>query len=151
MAFDLQLAITGDEAAERRLIEMARRTRDPRPVLNRLSDMIRDAQVERFGQNRGMKKLAPSTLARKRREGLDERPLRRTGLLVRSVTVEHAREQIDRIHGDELTFGTSVYYARFHDKGEGVPKRRVINLTNRQRGPVGDTILDWVFGRGEFT
>lgn len=36
-----------------------------------------------------------------------------------------------------LEYGTSVPYARYHQRGEGVPERAFLNLTNRQAAEIG--------------
>lgn len=152
MAIALQIAVTGDEKVERRLSRLANRSRDARPVMREIAKMVEDANVDRLGRGRGgLKRLDPDTLARKRREGIDERPLRgQTGRLLESVTRTGAPGNITDIDRTSMYFGTSVPYAKYHDRGIGVPRRRVIFITTKQRQPISNEILDWLMGQGRW-
>ena len=101
-------------------------------------------QRERFDRNQGMKRVARSTLATDRRQGRDPRPLRATGALMRSVTRRGDRNQKLKITNDYVVLGSKLSYAFYHQTGTGVPKRKVINVTPRQRARLVESILEYV-------
>jgi phage gpG-like protein len=127
----VDVVVRGDEQAERLLGRLARRLEDGTPQLLGLVDQLIEAEQERFaGRGIRWRRLAPSTS----RQG--RRPLVLTGELMRSLTVRGYRGQIVEVRPGQLRFGTRVYYARFHQKGEGVPKRTVVGLTRIQKKSV---------------
>ena len=142
----MELVITtrGDEAAARRIEDFGRRAEQARPLLSQIADELLDIQRERFSRNHGMRREARSTLAKDRQQGRDPRPLRATGALMRSVTQRGAPHQKLKIANDYVVLGTKLYYAQFHQEGKGVPKRRVINVTPRQRSQLVQSILDYI-------
>jgi phage gpG-like protein len=128
----LVIDLHGDEEVASGLARMAERTQRSRIARGNLG---------------GVKRLAPATLARKRRQHLSTRPLvGKTGDLLNSVSQRGHARQVLRIENDELTFGTSVYYARFHQFGEGVPRRRVLNVTPKDRVPIARQIREFLIG-----
>lgn len=52
---------------------------------------------------------------------------------MRSLTVRGAPGQFLVITSSVLRFGTRIFYARFHKRGDGVPKRVPAGLTRVQR------------------
>jgi hypothetical protein len=52
---------------------------------------------------------------------------------MRSLTVRGAPGQFLTITATDLRFGTRIFYARFHKRGQGVPKRAPAGLTRAQR------------------
>lgn len=136
--------VRGDRPAAALLHRLsARLDDDGRPQLLSLLDELTEAQEERFrGQGVRWRKLAPSTLRLDRQQGRDPRPLVLTGELRESLTrIGHPRMLV-QVRRGELRFGTTVYYARFHQKGEGVPKRAVVGLTRAWRTRILDAFRD---------
>lgn len=145
MRIDVQ--VNGQDTAAQMLSRQGARAQAPQRALNVIAARLIALQRQRLSRGQGgLKRLAPSTLERKRRQHLDPRPLRATGTLIRSVTERGAPEQRLDISKDELVFGTKVYYARFHQFGEGNPRRRVLNLTPKQREPIAQIIADFLMG-----
>jgi phage gpG-like protein len=140
---ELRIITTGDKAAAARLHRLGQKARFARPILTDIVDEIIEIQQDRWRKGR-FKKLAPSTLARKRREGQDPRPLRASGALMRSLTEDNAPNQTKIVRDDYLVFGTTLYYARFHNIGKGVPKRKPLDITPRQREPLVQRIMDFL-------
>lgn len=127
----VDVEVRGDREASELVSRLARRMEDGRPALRGLVDLILEAEQERFaGRGQRWKRLAASTLRRKKGRG---RPLVLTGELMRSLTVRGAPEQLVTITPRSLRFGTRVYYARFHQKGRGVPRRTVVGVTRVQK------------------
>lgn len=74
----------------------------------------------------GWEELAASTLARKRALGQPPDILRATGRLEDSLTVEDHPEHLQIVNKDSLWWGTLVPYAKYHQQGKGVPRRRPV-------------------------
>lgn len=139
----VDVVVRGDREAVALLGRLSRRLADGRPQLVGLVDQLLGAQRERFaGRGQRWKRLAPSTLRWHRREGAGPQPLMLTGELARSLTIRGYRGQIVRVTPTSLTFGTRVWYARFHHKGVGVPRRTVVGLTRVQKKRVVDELRD---------
>lgn len=113
---------------------LSRRLADGRPQLLSLVDRLIAAERLRFmGVGQRWRRLAPATVRKDRQEGRNPQPMIVTGALLRSLTQVGDRDQIVRVRPGQLQFGTRVFYARFHQRGEGVPKRTVAGLTRQQR------------------
>jgi phage gpG-like protein len=118
------------------------------PALERSLDLVMLDTKRRFDTGKGWRALDAQTKARKAREGIDPRPLHGvTGDLAESLTRRGARGQVRDVGDIEGIFGTTVYYARFHEKGEGgVPKRRLVQMTRDTREHISTNILKWLMG-----
>lgn len=124
------------EAAEVRR-RLARRLFDGSQQFRGIVDLLLESMAERFaGRGVRWRKLAPSTV---RAEG-PHRPLVLTGALMRSLTRPGAKGQVLRITGSRLMFGTRIFYAKFHQKGQGVPRRTVVGLSKQQRNGI---VAEW--------
>lgn len=152
MRFELELS--GARGAEHRLEGVGRRAADISAAGGRILGELRAGERRQFATGTGWPRLAASTLARKRRQGLDPRTLRATGLLEQVLTrpAQQAHGQVAAADADEIRFGirggrTDVFYGRFHQRGKGVPERRVVVLADRTRRNVGGILLDHVMGR----
>jgi phage gpG-like protein len=120
---------------------------DGKPAVLSLLDQLLEAERERFDGGKGARwrKLAASTLRTDERQGRDPRPMIETGLLRDSLTRPGHPQQIVRVRPGQLTFGTRVYYARFHQRGQGTPKRAVVGLTRIQRTRLVEALRDFFF------
>jgi hypothetical protein len=127
---ELDVTVTGGRGAHRLLARLVGRLEDGKPQLLSLLDQIMLAQRERFaGHGARWKRLAPSTVREKARGREDPRTLVASGKLMRSLTLPGAPGQVIEVRPGLLRFGTRIYYARFHHKGKGVPRRTVVGLT----------------------
>lgn len=130
----IDVVVRGDVAAAALVGRLTRRLDDGSPQLLQVVDQLLEAERERFaGRGARWRKQAKSTMAKDRAEGLDPRPMILTGELMRSLTVRGHPAQRIVVRRDSLTFGTRIYYARFHQKGQGVPRRTVVGLTRIQK------------------
>lgn len=137
----VDIVVRGAAQAEALLGRLTRRLEDGTPQMLGLVDQLIEAEDERFaGRGIRWRKLAPRTA----RQG--RRPLVLTGELMRSLTERGHPKQIVEVRPGQLRFGTRVYYARFHQKGEGVPKRVVVGLTRVQRKGVVDELRELLIG-----
>jgi hypothetical protein len=103
-------------------------------ALTGLIDEILAFQAERFhGKGARWRKLAPATIREHAHHGRGAQPLVLTGALMRSLSERGAPGQFIEIRANQLRLGTRIYYARFHKRGQGVPRRVPAGLTRDQR------------------
>lgn len=122
------------------------RARGVKRVSEQVRSVFRESEVRQFAtEGRGRwPRLADSTRERKSRQGLSLRTMHATDTLYRSLTATRASGQIDRRSEDELRFGTTVYYARFHQRGQGVPQRPLIDIQPNERQRMRDIIRAYI-------
>lgn len=131
---DIDVVVRGDVQAAALLDRLTRRLDDGRPQLLGVVDQLLEAERERFaGRGARWRRQAKSTVAKDQQEGRDPRPMILTGDLMRSLTERGNPDQRIVVRRDSLTFGTRIYYARFHQKAHGVPRRAVVGLTRMQK------------------
>lgn len=114
---DIDVLVTGDRQAAALVDRLAHRLEDGTPALTSLVDTLLEVHQERF-QGRGVRwrRLDPDTLRIDRQQGRDPRPNVFTGKVMRSLTQRGAPGQVVRVTPTSLTFGTSIWYARFAKK-----------------------------------
>jgi phage gpG-like protein len=129
----INVDVVGDRLAAERLLQLGERAADMRPVKPLLDPVFHEDEQHRFDMDGpGWRPLAAATRELKKQHGWDARILRRTGELERSLTQRGEELEPSRMGPrDELAFGTTVPYARFHQYGQGVPRRELINLMPR--------------------
>jgi hypothetical protein len=135
----VHVEVVGGAVTHTVLRRLVVRAGEPRREFESLLDQLIEAERLRFaGTGARWRKLAPSTVREKARLGLDPRPMSRTGQLRDSLSVKGNPRMRVKIGPGWLRFGTTVWYARFHQRGAGVPKRTVIGLTRVQKRQVMD-------------
>lgn len=142
---NLRVAIDVDglDVAESTLDRLRGRASDLRAPLTQIGSELLRASRQQFRTGRGWRRLSAATRARKARQGLDPRRLVATGALERSLT----RTSAARVSSADLTFGTTVFYARFHSGGTGrIPRRRPVTVRPAQRRAWREQITDHVLG-----
>jgi phage gpG-like protein len=133
----VDVTVRGDRPTVALLDRLGRRMADGTPALRGLVDLLLEAQAERFaGRGQRWRRLARSTLRIHREHGRGPQPLVLTGELMRSLTIRGYRGQVVQLTPVSLRFGTRVWYAKFHQRGAGVPKRAVVGLTRLQKRSV---------------
>lgn len=146
------ISVRGADTASRHLTALAKRGEDARPAFRSIQRQLRKAEAEWFrrGGRGTWPELDEDTRRIKRREGLAPEPLVATGALLRSLTVERGRGARRSAGKTKMTFGTSVYYGRFHERGEAVPKRRIlVPLDTRTRRRMVSDVRDHMLGKGK--
>jgi phage gpG-like protein len=127
----------GEVQVNRRLDRFKDSLEDPRPLWENLFGYLERAETQQFnaqGKAAKWKPLAESTVAYKKRHGLDRRILHATLAMRKSLTQRGHGDAVRISTLDFMQFGTDVEYAGIHQKGGGrVPQRRVIDLTETQR------------------
>lgn len=126
------------------LSRLAERGRDPRPALAEILGIIRGANKRQFQTGKGWRRLDADTLRNKKRKGQTRGVLRATGALERALTEPNAPGSFTRVRYNTLVFGLSgrgsVFYGAFHDKGKGVPRRRLTLLRKPDRDRSKDVL-----------
>lgn len=110
--------VIGDEEVIHDLRGMSARAVESRPILESIAGQLRRAELEHF-ETRGhgtWPPLAASTIRAKGHSTI----LVDSGDLKADLTEEGG---VEEIIGDELVYGTTIFYARLHREGRGVPKR----------------------------
>lgn len=149
MSTSARVDVEGADAAAYNLERIAARARDVRGVKSKVRSLYERSEQRRFDHDGyGWPPLAASTVARKRQAGLDPRTLRARNVLYRSLTEPNAAMRIDDSRPDEFRFGTEVPYARFHEHGRGVPRRKLIELRRSDRKAISEAISAFV-AKGE--
>lgn len=143
----LQVDVDVDARSAAELLgRLGHRLQDGRSPFLGLLDQLIDAERERFeGRGARWRKIAPSTLRKDAQQGRDPRPMIATGDLRDSLTRRGDPQMIVRVKPGELIFGTRVWYARFHQRGEGQPKRTVVGLTRVQKQRLVESLRDFFF------
>lgn len=143
----LELDAFGDRQVDRELLRFADRAVDATPAWAQIIIDLAHLEHEQFASegalaSAGWAPLAPATVARKAAAGLDPRILHATGKLAASLTEPlGGGDAIREVAPDEMRFGTTVPYARFHQLGtERMPQRRPIELRERDRRALVQTL-----------
>jgi hypothetical protein len=140
----------------------AARAQDPEPVLQQIVDKLlwRERRMfETRGASSGVywQPLQPSTIARKggttfhnqragERSPYPDRPLWRTGELMRSLSERGARYQELEVDHDGIRFGTSHPAAAAHADGRGVPRRPPLVVPKKHAHEYIGMLNDFIFG-----
>ncbi len=138
----LELAITGDHEAAKRLQRIGDRAVDARPVFREITQLLVGYERKRFDlEGPGWEPLSPSTVARKARLGQPPTPMVATGALERSLTSLGGANQRLEVERDEMVFGTTLFYARFHQK-----TRPVVGVSGSQKGAISRRLKKFIVG-----
>jgi hypothetical protein len=139
----------------RKLQDMRKRTDNLMAAWEVLLDWFADQERVQFG-SRGARwhtvwpELAPSSLRQKRREGYPTDILVRDSTLLRSLSDRPLN--VERILPHELTAGTRVSYAKYHQYGtRRMPRRTLISVEQVQREQAATSVvISWIVnGRPE--
>jgi len=144
------LQAKGVDRAVRDMTGVSKRAADIKKASFKVRTIYRQSEEKRF-QSRGRGTWPPlkeSTKESKARHNYDPRVMRATNALHRALTSPRARGQIDERDTDEFRFGTDIPYARYHDTGQGVPQRKLIELTPAERQDISDALGDFI-AKGE--
>lgn len=142
----VNVTVTGGEAAIATVeLLAARLDRTRAPLLSIVDDLMRFEQ-QLFERERDWPPVAASTLRVDARLGRDPTLMVNTGALKRSLTQRGAAGQVIRATNMSLTFGTRVWYAKFHHFGTGVPLRPLVGLTAGELVHVVDRLAERLIG-----
>lgn len=127
--FDFRIVVTGAVETAKDLEGIGYRAVHAEPALRRVMALLVRGERLLWRRSGGKRwaQLDPDTRRRKRKTG--KRPLVESGRLERSLIGEsRTADAIRELHDGYLEFGTSVYYARFQQRGQGrrMPARPVL-------------------------
>lgn len=136
MAALLELSFHGDTQLQRTLADRAERVEDARPLWNHLADRFARLERRQFASegaygSGGWDPLSPRYAAWKAANYPGQTILRRDDHLFRSLTSRPFGVEV--IEPDHMVVGTDVEYAGFHQRGDGVPQRRPVELPEVER------------------
>lgn len=127
----------GDQQVDRTLVALSNHAQDARPAWNAMADRFAVAERRQFSSeggygSGGWAPLSPAYAARKARAYPGKPILERTGKLVGSLT--RRPFDVEDIHPSYMRLGTSVAYARYHQRGtEKMPARPPVALPETER------------------
>lgn len=137
----------------RKIHDMKTRAQDMRPAWGALLDWWTHGNMQHFGTQGARwrtpwRELSPVYLAAKRGDGWMGDILVRTSDLRRSLTDRPLPIELMTAH--EVTAGTDVSYASFHQKGtRKMPPRKLVNARQvREEGAATSAVANWIM-RGE--
>lgn len=131
--------LAGDQLVNRRLVDIANRATGLAPVFREVGRLWMDLEKDVFASGgsaggRPWAPLAPATLEAKARAGYPAQPLRATGRLMRSLTVEGAPDQILAVNDDWMVWGTGRRAAGLHRTGTSrMPARPPVQISSQGR------------------
>lgn len=134
---------TGAVEGARRLQAIGGRGADARPAWPLVFEQLSHDVEERFRTRGGETKwqpLAPSTVASKARKNEDPRIMRASNALYTSLTIPRGKKSLRRKAKTQARHGTTLFYARFHQYGAGVPKRPVLDVSERLEKSIAETL-----------
>lgn len=136
----MQLVVTetGVTKTVEDFLTLQHRLVEPRPGFESVADYLRGRQSRRFA-TRGDGSWPPLRETTVKRKG-NARVLYMTGALQRSLTTK-GRGSVQRVSGQTMTFGTSLFYARFVAK-----KRPLFNTTSTDRRQASNRFMRYLLG-----
>lgn len=152
----LELDAYGDVQFSRELLRVGQNARDMRPAFDSVEALMRGVSSKQFSSqgkafSGGWAPLAPSTVARKARAGLDKRILHATLRLRRSFTDKNHKDHVYRATADEMFVGSRVPYGVYHQKGtDRMPRRRPFELDEATRKRVVRILQSHIVDTGGF-
>ena len=136
---------TGPQQISRRLATWGARIDDLSEPLQLIGeDLLGDFAVNMlsegglFARGRRWTRLARGTVRERVRQGYGSGPiLWRTGALAESLAYQGAPGNVFRVSRDQLSVGTEVFYAGFHQAGtRRMPRRAVVGLARNRRASI---------------
>lgn len=140
MGFRLSFDFFGDTQLDRTLTRFGENVRDARPVWEDLADDFAKAERRQFSSqggyaSGGWSPLSPRYAAWKAKRFPGKGILVRTGELERSLTQRPFGVEV--IDAQAMAIGSDVEHGGYHQRGDGLPQRRPVELTEARR-------RDWV-------
>lgn len=132
---------------------LSRKIKNPRPFLQQVGDYIQKQTMRMFRGPRADRQmvrgitwapLKPSTIKQKRAKGWTDRPLVADGKLMRDLSSPGAI----KISGKDLTYGSTIDYAKYHQ--EGTPKmarRKFVFLNKQDRAEITKLFQKFIRGK----
>ena len=152
----LEISLAGDVQVSRELLRFAGRIEDASPAFRWIADDLKAWEKKQFRTkgryaSGGWADLKDATIAQKRRHpnpvvrANATNPLRATGRLMESLTGGN-EEYFELVQPHQLVVATLVPYAKFHQRGKGVPQRRPLEVRARDRTGMVKTLQEFMVG-----
>lgn len=138
---ELTFDAVGVGRVEAHLTGFRHRLEHPEPGFDNAADYLRGRMGRRFA-TRGDGSWRPNRPGTLRQKG-GSQPLVDSGALLASF-VRRGRGSVQRVSGSTMTYGTSLFYARFVGK-----RRRLFNTTATDRRQVSERFLHYLMGGWE--
>ena len=147
----MSMSVRGVAGVRHRLEELAGRAGNPRAVWPLIIKELTDMEKARFDSSGfgSWPKLADSTIEWKKRLGQDSNHiLYVTGALERSLTSLRGPGAVRTTTNEGIRFGTSVFYARFHQYAKRLPRRRLLDTDLALRARITKILERYIVGHG---
>lgn len=134
MPIRLRLSVLGEDVLDRTLLSIEA-AEDMRPAFEAIADVFLESERRQFATegrwgSGGWAPLSPDYARWKARHYPGQPILRRDDDLFRSLTSGPAVRRIER---DRVWLGSDVDHGRYHQLGQGVPRRRPVELPESVR------------------
>jgi phage gpG-like protein len=150
VAVGFDVSVLGEDVISRTMLRFEKAAEDARPAFRTIAHLLERAALQRFeseGAYGGEKwaPLAPSTVARK---GAGKGILVDSGRLRASLTQETAADSIRVLLPQEMRWGSTVPYGKFHQSGTSrMPQRRVVKLPEQVKRAIVRELQRSMVGR----
>lgn len=143
--------VLGGVQLDRALTRIISASQDLSKPFEDAGEEFRDIEAERFAaEGFGWAQLAASTLRRKIRLFGAKTILRATDALYNSLTIKGAFGNVTRVFPMRAEFGTSIFYAIFHQLGTSrMPAREVILFREEDKRRFVRTIQRYMIASGQ--
>jgi phage gpG-like protein len=147
----LEIETIGDERFVRGFNRYAEQVKDWRPAFEDIYQSFTEITRRNFaseGRPESWAALSPGYAKWKAKHYPGKPIMQRTRRLIRSLTgvgQASAQDTIKDIKPLSAEFGTMVPYATYHQQGRGVPRRKVVQLTEGNRRFWARIIHEWAY------
>ena len=135
--------LRGDKELQSSFAKLSDLFSDLRPIFEKLGETFFPLIQKRFDRGGpGWPSLSPLTEARKAKlYGGPSRILVATKELYNSFAIG-APGSIERVKTQEAEFGSSIFYGWFHQEGQGVPQRKIVDISAAEEAEFAEQASD---------
>ena len=139
------LQVDGEAQFDRAFSRFGHHTEDLRFLWADVASDFREIEQEQFatqgGHGHAWQPLSKKYGQWKAKHHPGKQILELDGTLWKSLTVKGAKGHVERPDKDSLSLGTSLHYAKYHQRGtKKMPARKVIDLTEADKKKISRTI-----------
>lgn len=123
------------------------------PAFVDIGQDVREIEDQQFAaEGNGWAPLTPAYATRKRRRWGDKPILRASDRMYNSIIDQDAEGNVTVINAMDAAYGTSIFYARFHQTGtDRMAARRIFALTEGNKRRIMRTLHRYVIKVGQLT
>jgi len=148
----IRIDTVGEERFVRGFNSYVNFMKDFRPVFEKIAEWFWDEEEKIFqkqGNPEPFRKLSDVYAAWKQKYYRGKPIMQLRGRLIASLTGRNqadAQDTVKKIDKTEAEFGTRVPYAHRHQMGTfGMPKRKIVQLTEARKRTIGRMIHQWAY------